>query len=184
MAIDDACIKLTADNRSSFEQNKREMFDGMRGYHASEHSHKRDSINFLKTILTVTVGVFAAIFGSFITPEISFKYTTELAWGVVLISALVTALIVKSTNDKIHADHLVYRNFGSEYTRISLILELGEKVKTSAGMIQAKVIDPDRPIGQGKGYKKTQHIILCAGVAIVLIGIMLASVVSTIEHSG
>ncbi|MDF2178989.1 hypothetical protein P2G88_12080 [Aliiglaciecola sp. CAU 1673] len=177
----DPTASLDDKNRSSYELNKREMFDGMRAYHHSEHQHKRDALNFLRSVLTVSAGVYGVIIGSFFTPEFNIQYAQWLAWGMLLMVALVTYSTVSNANDKIEADHQVYANFGEEYTRFCLILGLHQKVKVGETEIAAKHISPSAPIGRGQGYKKTQNIITSQGIGVVLIALVLSLLITLIE---
>lgn len=169
-------IDWNESNRSTYEQNKREMFDGMRAYHLSEQQHKRDAVNFLKTILTVVVAMNGALFGAALSPNIDVAHFMSLSWVITLIAFTIVCLIVNTANKKIKEDNAVYQKFGSEYTRVCCILDLDKQVKKDGVSIDVKIIDPDKPIGKGDGYKETINIITATGCSIVLIALSLSLV--------
>ena len=171
-------IQLDKNNRSAYEQNKREMFDGMRAYHASEQQHKRDAINFFKTILTVSVGVNGALLGSLLTPDISISSLWQLSWLTTIVTGFVCFLICNSVNKKIESDNSVYKVFGEEYTRFCIILELNQPVNVAGTSVIAKNLDPNKPIGSGDGYKVTMSIITETAWSIFLISAVLSVVVT------
>lgn len=172
---------ISDNNRSSYEQNKREMFDGMRAYHGSEHQHKRDAVNFLRSILGVAAGVYGVIIGSFFTPDLTIEYATPLAWGILFFVALVIFITVNATNRKIKADHNIYKRYGAEYTRFSYMLELHKTVVVDTKDIEGKLIDINKPIGQGDGYKKTMAIIKKQGWGVFTISLILTVLVTFVK---
>lgn len=174
-------VIIDSGNRSSFEQNKREMFDGMRAYHSSEHQHKRDAVNFLRSILGVATGLYGVIIGSFFTPELSISYATQLSWGIFLLVSLVVYISANSTSKKIEAEHEIYKMYGAEYTRFCYMLELHKSVFIDNQKINGKLIDIKNPIGQGDGYKKTINIITEQTIGVVLLALSLAITVTLIK---
>lgn len=171
-------IDVTQENRSTFEQNKREMFDGMRAYHVSEHQHKRDAVNFLRSILGIAAGIYGVIISTFFTELVSVGNPIPLVWVILFFIGLVVFLVVNSTNKKIEANHEVYKVYGDEYTRFCFMLELNKSVDVSSRVIDGKRIDLDDPIGQGDGYKKTMYIISEWGWAVVIVAAILTLVVT------
>jgi len=175
--------ETSENNRSTYEQNKRELFDGMRAYHSSEHQHKRDAINFLKTILTVSVGAQAALLGAVYTPELTVAHVEILALGIVFVTAVALFITCYFTNKKIEADHAVYAVFGEEYERFTKLLEIDRNLTSLSGRItvEGKILDPNKPIGSGEGYKKTMHIITGTGFLIFLFIVVIGAFVALTE---
>ena len=169
-------------NRTTYELNKREMFDGMRAYHNSEIHHKKDAIGFLRSVLGVIVGVYGIIIGSFFSPDLTIEYAEYLVWIILLLFGLVISIVVNATIKKIEADHAIYANYGAEYTRFSYILGLQKNIILDDVEIQGKVIDLARPIGQGSGYKKTIHVIVETGIGIFLMALIL-TIITVFVHS-
>lgn len=137
----------------------RGAFDAMRAYHQSEISHKQDAIGMLTTLLTAV----GAIFGAIVIPEGSIKYPVVLACATAAVTVALAAVIVLTTNKKIQADHDVYASFGAEYMRACEVLDLYESVPGIDPPLSVKV---KVPIGQGAGYRKTQHIVTSVGASI------------------
>lgn len=160
--------------RSTYEGNKRELFDAMRAYHDSELAHKRDAIGMLTTLLTAIGAVFAV----FIVPSHPIAHAGALAWSIALVAVALAAVIVSSTNRKIAEDHKLYARFGDEYVRQCDALGLFDTVEMGGGR---KPIKKRARIGHGQGYRHTQRIVRSVGIAIGTLAIFGAIVVQMAE---
>ncbi|MEW8631480.1 MAG: hypothetical protein AB2556_11905 [Candidatus Thiodiazotropha sp.] len=93
-------VEVCEQNLSSFVQNKREVFDAMRAYQASELAHKTDAINFLKTILTVTVVLYGAILGALFSSEIVIEGKNWITFAILLGDCIAIFIVANATKKK------------------------------------------------------------------------------------
>lgn len=153
---------MSLSDQSILEENKREMFDGMRAYHESENKHKADAILMLTAMLAATGGVFAAI----LAPGFQAESATTVAALLAIAATIGVVWVVLSTNEKIDADHSRYAEFGAEYVQTCKLLGLYSPI--TSGSHTATLKENER-IGQGVGYKKTKAVLNGFGTFIVLI---------------
>ncbi len=153
---------MDAAMRTTLDANKREMFDGMRAYHQSELAHKADAISMLKTILTGVGAVFAGV----VVPSTTVPNAAWIAFLTAVAASAGTYLVVAGTNAKIDADHQRYADFGKEYVQTSQLLGLYDEV--TSGTHRA-VLKTSQTIGQGGGYRHSQHILTRFGLFVALL---------------
>lgn len=144
--------QLQQPTQSQLEQNKREMFDGMRAYHESEISHANNAI----TMLLAIAGGAGAVVLAILFPHDPPAHIREIAFGLFLFVLLLGLIVAWSTHSKISADHARYAEFGAEYVATSKLLGF-----YSSGL------KTHENIGQGKGYRKTQIIIWAFASALI-----------------
>jgi len=136
--------------RQTLESNKREMFDAMRAYHASEISHANHAITIILSVAgAANAAAVAILFGDHPT-QTPLAIATTLS-GIVLPLVLTVAL---TTHLKINGDHAQYAAHGREYVATCEALDLFEPISADHGAIKS-----NRQVGQGKGYRKTQAIV-------------------------
>jgi hypothetical protein len=136
--------------RQTLESNKREMFDAMRAYHASEISHANHAITIILSVAgAANAAAIAILFGDHPT-QTPVAIAASLS-GIVLPLVLVVAL---TTHLKIDGDHSQYAAHGREYVATCDALGLFEDLSANQ-----RAIKTNRDIGQGKGYRKTQGIV-------------------------
>ena len=170
------CNSIDDSKVSSHELNKREMFDGMRAYHESELSHKRDCINLYRSIFTGTIAAYAAVLGSIFSETLKLDNVELLAVSIFLIISSVTVILAIATNKKLAKDHSGYQRYLSEYSKECEYLGLRSTFITVENKSEAIKKIPLNPIA-GPGYKYTQLIIDLAMVAVVSVSGMLAYLV-------
>ncbi|MDM8159161.1 hypothetical protein QUH73_04935 [Labilibaculum sp. K2S] len=107
-------------------RNKREAFDGMRAYHLSEIEHKKDAVEMIKTILTVTILVYGGMLGMIISGKVPLAFFSSLCLALLLFCTVcfISYKIVSVTNLKISKDNARYRKYAEEYVKERDILEL------------------------------------------------------------
>jgi hypothetical protein len=153
--------------RTTHEMNKREAFDGMRAYHQSELSHKKDAIEILKTILTSCILVFTGLLASVYTGLAKVEYVVYLSIAISIITGIAAFLIVHTTNKKIDQDNKRYRRYLEEYVAERHILALNDDLEAIG--YKSIWIVPDNP---GKtGFHYTKLILIWFGWVIFIIAI-------------
>ena len=144
-------------------ENKREMFDGMRAYHASEISHADRAI----TVLGAVAGAAGTVIVATLFPQTPLHHLSEIAWGLWLTVTLLAFTIAFTTHRKIDADHKRYATFGGEYVKTCQLLGFYDNVLIEN---ETTSIKTEKEIGTGQGYRKTQRIIWSfAGAVVVLV---------------
>lgn len=138
--------------RTTHELNKKEAFDGMRAYHQSELSHKKDAIEILKTLLTSCILIFTGLLASVYAGLAKTEYILYLAIAITGITGLACFLIVWTTNRKIEQDNGRYRKYLAEYVVERDILALEDDLK-AAGHTSTWVM-PSNPDKSGFHYTK------------------------------
>ena len=161
--------------RSVHEQNKREAFDGMRAYHQSEISHKKDAIDILKTYLTTIVIIYAGLVAGISGKIIDNTYIILLGWAVALLNGLACWLIVRTTNFKIDSDNRKYKQYRDEYVVERSIIGLDDDL-TAHGHTSHWIETTDTP--PLSGYNYTKKIINWFGITIAAVGLFGAIVIS------
>ena len=161
---------------SSPELNKREMFDGMRAYHESELSHKRDCINLFRSIFTGTIAAYAAVLGSIFSEKLKLDNVEPVAVSIFIIISFVTLILAIATNNKLAKDHSGYQRYLSEYAKECEYLGLRTTFVTIENKSEAIKKIPLNPAA-GPGYRYTQLIIDLAMLSIVTVSGMLAYLV-------
>lgn len=166
------------------EENKREMFDGMRAYHQSEISHANMAITML---LAISGGVGAVII-AILFPDKPPLNATSIGWSVFAFSLIFSLVVTIFAHVKINGDHEIYKNFGMEYVKTCMLLgyydtEVEFDKKNEQGeFVQVKEkLKLSREIGQGNGYKRTQKIIL-SYFAVLNIGTLVFALYLTYSH--
>jgi hypothetical protein len=154
--------------RTAHESNKREAFDGMRAYHQSEISHKKDAIDILKTLLTTVVLLFAGLVAAAykqIAPSDSVIY---LAWGLAGLNILAALATTLTTNMKITQDNKRYSAYTLEYKIERDIIGLEDDLK--AYNHQSKWIE-EKPGKNKSGYHYTKLILTWFAITVSMIGV-------------
>jgi hypothetical protein len=153
--------------RSSYEANKREMFDGMRAYHQSEISHSNHAI----TMLLAIAGAAGAVVLAILFPKEAPYNIVQIAWGLFVVVAVLSLTIAWTTHLKISADHATYEAYGDQYVKTSELLGFYDEVEFGEKKVTLKT---SRDIGKGKGYRKTQKIIWSFAVEITALALLFA----------
>ncbi len=161
--------------RSVHEQNKREAFDGMRAYHQSEISHKKDAIDILKTYLTTVVIIYAGLVAGITGKIIDNNYIVLLGWAVALLNGIACWAIIRSTNFKIDKDNRKYNQYRDEYIVERAITGLENDLKEH-GHVSHWIEAQEEPVISGYNY--TKKIINWFGITIVAVGLFGAIVIS------
>ncbi len=120
-------LSKDSENRKH-EANKREAFDAMRAYHASEIAHKGHTIEILKTLLQLVIVVYGGLIGLTLTGRIQPRLAF-LADILLFIVILFTTFFVNHyTKKKIDEDHRSYEKhreeYKQEYRKLSLHQDL------------------------------------------------------------
>jgi hypothetical protein len=153
--------------------NKREAFDGMRAYHQSELSHKKDCIDILKAILTTMLVAFGGILAVVHSKQLDFDLARSASLLLLCFVALSVAGTVWATNTKISQDNARYRRYQSEYRLERLALKLEEDL-WSEGFTSAWF----EPLNSYKsGYHYTKIILRVFGLLIVSAAVLATLVV-------
>lgn len=168
-------------------ENKRECFDAMRAYHASEIAHKKDAVDILKAILATTIAIYGAIIGTLLVEKVQVpNLGLGLAASVVVI-ALVAYVTVHFTNKKIDTDNARYEDFQNEYLaeRVYLGIEndleglgyfLAWSDRHAGAKIKGRSASGVRKKQQNTtGYGQTKGILLAFFATIVLVAVVGAS---------
>ncbi|KAF5419393.1 MAG: hypothetical protein C5S44_11155 [Candidatus Methanocomedens sp.] len=150
--------------------NKREMFDGMRAYHQSEISHTNHTI----TMLLAVSGAAGAVVLAILFPQTTPSHVSEIAWSLWITVSVLAVTIAGTAHVKISSDHEVYASFGAEYVKTCEMLGFYEKNVPIDGSDQKTSIKTNKNIGQGKGYRRTQHIIWSFAIMLIIFTFLFA----------
>lgn len=158
----------------SLRQDKREMFDAMRAYHASEINHTNHAI----TILLSITAAGGAVILSLLFADNQPNCISILIWGICFITIILSFAICLTTHLKLSYDHKTYTSFGKEYMVTSEILGFYSESDMSEYLYPIK---KSKKIGRGKGYRKTQIIIWSFGGLLSLISLSIAIAFSILQ---
>ena len=150
------------------KENKREMFDGMRAYHASEISHASHAI----TMLLAISGAAGAVVLALLFPKTPPNYISQMAWGLFIVISVFAIAVAWTAHLKISGDHEVYKSFGREYVKTSILLGFFDKDVTIDS--KSEKLKTNEAIGQGEGYKKTQTIIWSFAIVLIIFTFLFA----------
>jgi len=110
-------ITVTGDSTDHrwHEQNKREAFDGMRAYHASEIAHKAHTVEVIKTLLTLVVGAYGGLIALILKAQLATFPAVVAAAVLLLCVSGIVLYVIKKTTAKIDSDHMAYELHRAEY---------------------------------------------------------------------
>lgn len=155
----------------SLREDMREMFDGMRACHQSEISHTNHAI----TMLLAIAGAAGATVLAMLIRDNPLAHPTGIAWGLCIVVIFLSGTIAVTSYLKITADHKNYETFGEEYVKVTKLLGFYENVQIKNETIKIKTHEN---IDQGKGYQKTQWIILGFATEISCFALLFAIILS------
>jgi hypothetical protein len=155
---------------ATLRENKREAFDGMRAYHASEINHANNAIT---ALLAVAAAVGAAAV-AMLFPDHPVAHVRAVAWWFFFGVLMLALVIAATTHIKISGDHVTYERFGDELFRTSKALGLYDS-RGGAEPIKLGTMDKrDKQPGHGRGYRKTQGIVWTFALVLVLLTLLFA----------
>lgn len=160
-------MNMNREERSSYEANKREMFDGMRAYHESEISHSHHAI----TMLLAIAGAAGAVVLAMLFPQKTPQHLTEIAWGLVIVVTVLSLTVALTTHLKIKSDHKTYETYGKQYVLTSQLLGFYDEMEIEGTKTSVKT---SKNIGQGRGYRKTLIIIWAFAIEITILTLLFA----------
>lgn len=156
--------QLNQDDLQRHEANKREAFDGMRAYQASEIAHKAHTVDVIKTFLTLVVGAYGGLITLILKAELAPDYA-KIASGLLLLGIFfVVGYVVYKTNAKIDSDHRSYEAHRDEYLAERRLLEL-DSALSAVGHTTHWV---PRPLNARSGYAYTKNLTFALGAIVVL----------------
>ena len=154
---------MTLASEDIHKLNKREAFDGMRAYHQSEISHKKDCIDILKSILTSTLAVYGGIIGLALSEKIQQREALSTAFIILFFTMTAVLGVVWSSNKKIDQDNKRYGKYQDEYKLERLILRLEEDMWERSYI--SAWFEPKNP--NKSGYHYTKVILRCFGWLVI-----------------
>ncbi|MGF1640772.1 MAG: hypothetical protein ACFCUO_07465 [Rhodospirillales bacterium] len=167
-------------DKDAHRQHKREAFDGMRAYHQSEISHKKDAIDILKAVLTSILVVYGGIVGALITKQIEYRLAISISVIILIFILAIVIGLVYSTNEKIDQDNKRYRSFRKEYINEIKALNLeSDRIQNKLESAWADNIDESKT-----GYHYTKVIIRLFGILVVGTAAMGTAIILSLSLSG
>ena len=129
-----------------------EAFAGMRAYHASELTHKQQTVTILTTILAGNGALIAAGFGALDhIGVIGWEVICLAALGVFVATFVCASLILDATIQKMNADAVRYDDYKQISIRARTLLGLYEPMKVGD---REETVYPEVKSGQGSAKSK------------------------------